>query len=144
MFTCVQNTPINVIAAQLHELLQHRAPVFTAINTEQAAHVLQDSNAGLVRMPLEATEGKDVLLFSTPDNPGKSRIRMMVWASFDGAKTWPVKRLVHEKHSGYSSLAADKKGNIYCLFEREGTVSVARFNLEWLTQRQDWQKLLAD
>jgi len=64
--------------------------------------------------------------------------------SDDGAKTWPVKRLVHEKHSAYSSLAADKKGNIYCLFEREGTVSVARFNLEWLTQRQDWQSLFPD
>jgi sialidase-1 len=101
-------------------------------------------NAGLVRMPLEATGGKDVLLFSTPDNPGKSRIRMTVWASFDGAKTWPVKRLVHETHSAYSSLAADKKGKIYCLFEREGTVSVARFNLEWLTQRQDWQSLFPD
>ncbi len=35
-------------------------------------------NAGLVRLPLEATGGKDVLVFSTPDNPGKERIRMIV------------------------------------------------------------------
>jgi hypothetical protein len=48
MFGGVQNTPINVIAAQLHELLQHCAPVFPLIDAEQAAHVLQDSNAGLV------------------------------------------------------------------------------------------------
>lgn len=79
-------------------------------------------NAGLVRVPYEATGGTDVLLFSTPDNPGATtphngRIRMTVWASFDGAKTWPVKRLVYEGPSIYSSLAADEKGNVYLLFE---------------------------
>jgi sialidase-1 len=96
-------------------------------------------NAGMIRMPLEATGGKDVLLFSTPDTPGKTRIRMTVWASFDGGKTWPVKRLVHKGPSAYSSLAADKKGNIYLLFERGDKklyeqITVARFNLAWLTE----------
>jgi len=95
-------------------------------------------NAGMIRMPLEATGGKDVLLFSTPDNPGKSRVRMTVWASFDRGKTWPVKRLVYKGLSAYSSLAADKKGNIYLLFERGEKklyqfVTVAKFNLAWLT-----------
>ena len=104
-------------------------------------------NAGLIRMPLEATGGKDVLLFSTPDNPGKSRIKMTVWASFDQGKTWPVKRLVHKSHSAYSSLAADKKGNIYLLFEGGDKrlhehVSFVRFNLAWLTKGQDWRKLV--
>jgi hypothetical protein len=106
-------------------------------------------NAGLVRMPLGATGGKDVLLFSTPDNPGGTRIRMTVWASFDGARTWPVKRLVYKGPSSYSSLAAGKDGTIYLLFERGEKklyekVSVARFNLEWLTQSRDWRKLLKD
>ena len=96
-------------------------------------------NAGLVRMPPEATDGKDVLLFSTPDNPGSSRVRMTVWASFDGAQTWPVKRLVYEGPSAYSSLTADTQGNIFLLFERGDkelyeSVAVARFNLSWLTQ----------
>ncbi|HID76947.1 MAG TPA: exo-alpha-sialidase [Planctomycetaceae bacterium] len=95
-------------------------------------------NAGLVRLPLEATDGKDVLLFSTPDDPGGSRIRMTVWASFDRAKSWPVKRLVYEGPSAYSSLAAAPDGSIYLLFERgtKGpyeTITVARFNLAWLT-----------
>jgi sialidase-1 len=108
-------------------------------------------NAGLVRIPSEVTGGKDVLLFSTPDNPGagdkNARIRMTVWASFDRGKTWPVKRLVYEGPSAYSSLAADKTGTIYLLFEsgkkqRYERISLARFNLEWLTQRQDWQTLL--
>ena len=94
-------------------------------------------NAGLVRMPLESAEGQDVLLFSTPDNPGGTRIRMTVWASFDGAKTWPVKRLVYEGPSAYSSITADDSGTIYLLFERGDRelyerISLARFNLAWL------------
>jgi len=106
-------------------------------------------NAGLVRMPPEATGGRDVLLFSTPDNPGGHRFKMTVWASFDGAKTWPVKRLVYEGPSAYSSLAAGRDGSIYLLFERGKkklyeSIAVARFNLEWLTQRQDWPSLLKD
>lgn len=96
-------------------------------------------NAGLVRMPLEATDGKDVLLFSTPDNPGGGRVKMTVWASFDRGKSWPVKRLVYEGPSAYSSLSADREGNIYLLFERGEKklyekISVARFNLSWLTR----------
>ena len=102
-------------------------------------------NAGLVRLPLETTAGKDVLLFSTPDNPGKSRVRMTVWASFDRGKTWPTKRLVYKGPSAYSSLAADKKGNVYLLFERGKkklyeSIAVARFNLAWLTKGQDPKK----
>ena len=48
-------------------------------------------NAGLVRMPSQCVKEKDVLLFSTPDDPGGHRFKMTVHASFDGAKTWPVK-----------------------------------------------------
>jgi len=106
-------------------------------------------NAGLVRLPLESTGGKDVLLFSTPDNPGKSRVRMTVWASFDRGTTWPVKRLVFEGPSAYSSLAAGPDGVIYLLFERGekklyDRVALARFNLAWLAQGRDWRKLFKD
>jgi sialidase-1 len=105
-------------------------------------------NAGLVRIPLEATGGKDVLLFSTPDNPGRGRVRMTVWASFDGARTWPVKRLVEEGHSAYSSLAAAKDGTVYLLFERGeeklyDRMAIARLNLDWLCREFDWRAALA-
>lgn len=106
-------------------------------------------NAGLVRMPLEATGGEDVLLFSAPDNPGGSRVRMTVWASFDGAETWPVKRLVYEGLSAYSSLTAGNDGTIYLLFERGEEklyekVAIAVFNLDWLAEGQDVQKFFKD
>jgi len=99
-------------------------------------------NAGLVRMPLEATDGKDVLLFSTPDNPGGGRVKMTVWASFDRGETWPVKRLVYDGPSAYSSLSADTDGNIYLLFERGDKklyekIALARFNLSWLAGGED-------
>lgn len=98
-------------------------------------------NAGLVRMPSEVTDGKDVLLFSAPDNPGKTRVRMTVFVSYDQGFTWPVKRLVHEGLSAYSSLAAGKDGTIYLLFERGeeklyDRMALARFNLAWVTERQ--------
>ena len=88
--------------------------------------------------PAQADGRQDVLLFSTPDDPGGSRVRMTVWASLDGAQTWPVKRLVYAGLSAYSSLAADGRGNIYLLFERGESVlyeriAVARFSLAWLT-----------
>jgi len=105
-------------------------------------------NAGLVRLPLESTGGKDVLVFSTPDDPGKERIRMTVWASFDRGKTWPVKRLVYSGPSAYSSLATDKQGNVYLLFEKGvkklyETVAVVKFDLAWLAKGHDLEKLLA-
>ena len=96
-------------------------------------------NAGLVRLPLERTEGEDVLLFSAPDSKGGPRVRMTVWASFDHGETWPVKRLVYDGPSAYSSLAAAPDGTVYLLFERGKnklyeSVAVARFNLTWLMQ----------
>ena len=106
-------------------------------------------NAGLVRLPLDVTGGKDVLLFSTPDNPGKSRVRMTVWASFDRGQTWPVKRLVYEGPSAYSSLSAGPDGTVYLLFERGKkklyeSIALARFNLAWLTGGRELRESLKD
>ena len=63
---------------------------------------------------------------------------MTVWASLNGARTWPVKRLVDQGRSAYSSLAAGKDGTIYLIYEAGGKrlydeVKVASFNLAWLT-----------
>lgn len=89
--------------------------------------------AGLVRVP---AQGRDILLFSNLDTPGEDRERLTVWASFDGGQTWPLKRLVHEGRSAYSSLACGRAGTssegwIYLQFEGGGS-RVARFNLAWV------------
>jgi len=104
-------------------------------------------NAGLVRLPDELTGGKDILVYSSPDNPGaispnNGRIRMTVRVSTDGAKSWPVKRLVYDGISVYSSISADKQGNVYLLFESGEKklyekITFARFNLDWLGLEMD-------
>lgn len=89
---------------------------------------------GLVRLPVA---GKDILVYSNCDSP-RGRKRGTVWASFDGGKTWPVKRLVFEGGFAYSSLDAGRPetasaGWIYLHFESGGS-KVARFNLGWILQ----------
>jgi hypothetical protein len=85
---------------------------------------------GLVRLPVG---GQDILVFSNLDTAGSKRERLTVWANFDGGKTWPIKRLVHEGAAAYSSLAAGRpqtssEGWIYVFFEAGGA-RLARFNL---------------
>ena len=112
---------------------------------------------GLVRLPVD---GHDILLFSNADVPRsddvdwrqrtQSRSRGTIWASFDGGKTWPVKRLIDEGHFAYSSLAAGRTGTpsegwIYLLYEtggRSAPANVARFNLDWVTSGRDWREFL--
>ena len=91
---------------------------------------------GLVRLPVS---GRDVLIFSNIDTPNPKRERVTVWASFDGGRHWPIKRLVYSGPSAYSSLSAGRPGTasegwIYIHFEGgpTGGSQVARFNLSWL------------
>lgn len=104
---------------------------------------------GLVRLPME---DQDVFLYSNLDADGgafrgRDRQSLTVWASFDGGKTWPAKRLVFPGPSAYSSLAVGRPGTasegwIYLFFEGgerhsyEG-VYLARFNLAWLLAGAD-------
>jgi sialidase-1 len=97
----------------------------------------QDTNyglmAGLVRLPVG---DQDILVFSNVESQS-GRKQGTVWASFDGGKTWPVKRLVEPGRFAYSSLCAGRSGTpsagyIYLHYESAGGSSVARFNLSWI------------
>lgn len=88
---------------------------------------------GLTRLPVA---GKDILVFSNIDTPNATRENGTLWASFDGGKTWPVKRLANPGPSGYSSVDAGRPGTpsegwIYLMAESHGA-KIARFNLAWL------------
>jgi sialidase-1 len=123
---------------------------------------------GLVRLPVE---GHDILLFSNVDVPVDEEVdwgqrttlreRGTIWASFDGGKTWPVKRLVTGESFAYSSLAAGREGTpseglIYMLYEgrsermnredpgRFDSGHIVRFNLAWVTEGRDWRDFLGD
>jgi sialidase-1 len=87
---------------------------------------------GLVRLPVA---GKDILIFSNIVSQG-GRQNGYVWASFDGGKTWPIKRLVDKGAFGYSSMNAGRPGTasegwIYLLYESAGA-KMAKFNLSWV------------
>jgi sialidase-1 len=101
--------------------------------------------AGLVRLPVN---GHDILLFSNIESP-EGRHHGTVWASFDGGKTWPVKRLVDEDSFAYSSLTAGRTGTpsegmIYLFYESDGGGKIARFNLAWLTGGKDWRVFMPE
>ena len=111
--------------------------------------------AGIVRFSTAAGGDRNRILFSNPDNltradgtamPGKFRDRrnMTVRLSYDEGQSWPVKKSVEPGWSAYSDIAVTKSGTILCFYgrgEKSGfagdRLTVARFNLEWLTDGKD-------
>ncbi len=107
--------------------------------------------AGMDRLPFE---GRDILIFSNIES-NSGRKNGTVWLSFDGGKSWPVKKLVEKDGFKYSSLAVGRKntpseGYIYLLYETGtkenindyGGGMVARFNLSWLMEGNDINQFL--
>lgn len=116
---------------------------------------------GMIRLPVA---GQDILLYSNLDtdagempaqvgaSTSKGREKITVWASFDGGRTWPVKRLVYDGPSAYSNLGVGRtgtpsQGKIYLVFEGGPTgcyeaVQVVAFNLSWLLNGQDVSRFL--
>ena len=114
--------------------------------------------AGIVRYSAGTGAGENRILFSNPHNldradgkaePGKSRDRknVSVKVSYDEAHTWPVNKTIESGASMYSDIAVTHEGTILCFYGR-GTkpgfagdaLTLARFNLEWLTDGKDSPK----
>jgi sialidase-1 len=114
--------------------------------------------ASLCRLSAKGKQDRDRLLFANPDNllrrgregaPGTMRDRknLTVRLSYDEGKTWPVARVLEPGTSAYSDLAVGPDGTIYCLYERGSidgkdhfatrALTLARFNLEWLSRGKD-------
>ncbi len=89
---------------------------------------------------------KDRLLYSYP-NDSLYRFDVTVRMSYDEGKTWPVSKLIKKGPGAYSCLTIFPDGSIGIIYETGncGTgiveyyakLSFARFNIEWLTDRQD-------
>ncbi len=115
--------------------------------------------ASIVRYSLASDGGKNRILFSNPDNlsradgkeaPGRSRDRknVSVKLSTDEGQTWPVSKSIEPGPSMYSDIAVTKSGTILCFYGNSGAsaglghfaggrLTLARFNLEWLTDGRD-------
>lgn len=99
--------------------------------------------AGFIVLPREPR----TLLFSNPHNlkrdekgvpvPGGAapRQNLSVKMSRDNGDTWPVTRVLEEGSSAYSDLAVLADGTVLCFYERKNLLTVARFNVDWVTTR---------
>ncbi len=86
--------------------------------------------------------GKRRLVFSNPDNlVNRHRKNLTLQLSEDDGHTWTKRRVLEAGWAGYSDLALDRRGRIYCFYEAGAqggnafqTVSLrlARFPLAWL------------
>ena len=109
----------------------------------------------LIRLSAQPLDSKNRILFANPDSneprdPERpegnyKRQNVTVRLSYDEGQTWPVRKSLDRGVSGYSDLATGH-GTIYCIYERgtptnRGThvkyVTVARFDLAWLTDGKD-------
>ncbi|MDB6064782.1 MAG: nedA [Pedosphaera sp.] len=104
--------------------------------------------ASLVRYSAKPAAKKNRILFSNPDNlknakgdekPGVHRDRknLSIKLSYDEGKTWAVNKTLEEGPSAYSDMAALDDGTILCFYERHKVLTLARFNLEWLSDGKD-------
>lgn len=81
--------------------------------------------ASLIRHP----EGP--LVFSNPNSP-KQRVAMTIRTSTDDGRSWSAGRLLDPRGCMYSCLTVLKDGRIGIVYEVEGTLTFARFALEWV------------
>ena len=96
---------------------------------------IPDANlhAGLTRYRGDG-QAENILLFSNPDPAREMTIRV----SRDEGGSWTISRRLEPGLSRYSDLAVTADGTILCLYTNgkvrdSEKISVARFNLEWLT-----------
>lgn len=104
--------------------------------------------ASMVRLSQKPVSDKNRILFANPDNlsrsdgkeiPGAHRDRknLSIKLSYDEAQTWLVNKVLEPGRSAYSDLAVLQDGTILCFYERAKLLTIARFNLEWLTDGKD-------
>ena len=126
---------------------QHRAVAWSADGGETFSPIVHDvalpepvCQASMCRYP--SGEGRQRILFSNPAAIGARR-RMTVRISYDGCRSWPLARVLHEGAAAYSDLCVAGDGMVCCLYEAGADsdpyelLLLARFNLEWLTRGVD-------
>jgi sialidase-1 len=92
----------------------------------------------VLRYTLATDYGKNRLLFAGPAST-TDRSHFTIYLSYDEGQTWPVSKLLTSDYGGYSSLAVLPDMTIACLYETAwtSTITLARFDLAWLTNGAD-------
>ena len=96
--------------------------------------------ASVCRFTTAAQQDRNRVLFSNPAS--RTRDHLTVQLSYDEGRTWPVSRQLHAGPAAYSDLCVTQDLSICCLYERGAEtpyerISLARFNLAWLTGGTD-------
>lgn len=110
--------------------ISHDGGVTFGAMSHDAVLVDPSCNAGITRFG-------DAVLFTNAASATK-RERLTIRMSRDGARTWPVSRVIHEGPAAYSTVIALSDGTIGVLYEAGERSSIeriefARFDAEWLT-----------
>jgi len=113
---------------------------------------LRDCNFGTAASVLSVSKevhGRHFVLFTNAAhnqsgfNVVWNRKKFTASVSFDGTKTWPLKKVINPGPSGYSASVMSKGGEFFVLYEkgdkhyRDKGVSIVKFNLEWLLDGKD-------
>jgi sialidase-1 len=117
--------------------------------------------ASILRVSWPEAGQRGRILFSNPHNldradgkaeagKGRDRKNLSLKLSYDDGKTWAVNKSLEPGYSAYSDLAMLPDGTLLCFYERGrrgdeakkktgsyAGLTLARFNLEWLTDNQD-------
>jgi len=101
----------------------------------------------IIRLTEQPAHRRNRILFANPHNPDDRRRRnVTVKLNYDEGKIWPVARPIEPGISGYCDLAVGRDGSVFCFYERASVddsayhpanLTVARFNVEWLTEGKD-------
>jgi sialidase-1 len=92
----------------------------------------------IIRVTDAQQQDRNRIVVAHPASP-QGRTMMTVRLSYDECRSWPVSKLVHQGGSAYSDLTVNDRREILLAYEADGysRITLARFNLEWLTDGQD-------
>lgn len=98
-------------------------------------------HASVIRLTAPPTHSRNRVLFANPASHAR-RERMTVRISYDEARTWNAGKILFPGHSAFCDLAVLPDMTICCVYENGQKdayekLTLARFNLEWLTDGQD-------
>jgi sialidase-1 len=108
--------------------------------------------ASIVRVSEKPQSDRNRIAFANPHNlsradgkeaPGKGRDRknLAIKLTYDEGETWRVNKVLEPGPSAYSDMAMARDGTILCFYEsgagNNAHLTLARFNLEWLTDGKD-------
>ena len=117
-----------------------------------ALSYLRDGHSGcagsIVSIPKKAGNRPCLVLTAPAHNESgfdsrRDRKKFTANVSFDGGKTWPIKKLINEGPSGYSVSVAGKDGAVFVLYEKgdkvyyDKGVSIVKLDPKWLLKDKD-------